>query len=354
MSENDKEKPAMSTSGSDDHDSPANPDNQISLERVAADDAHKADILAHPTGEAEGKNLHAPKRVGPRTGKSRAAKPEVPSTGHSWDGITEYDNPMPRWWLWSFYATIVWGIIYTIFYPAWPLINGATQGILKTNYRKELAAEMQHYDEANAPIRARLMATDLDAIGDDPELASYALNAGRSVFSTWCAQCHGSGAAGARGYPNLLDNVWLWGGTMDDIHYTVTHGIRNTDDPDARYSEMPRFGVDGILDNTQINQVVQHVLAISGQEHNAAQAAEGAVVFADNCVACHGEDGTGDRFQGAPDLTDAVWLYGGDPATIRQSVYDSRFGVMPNWSPRLSEDNIRAVSYYVHSLGGGE
>lgn len=354
MADDDKDKRAQSGEGQHDHASPENPDNQIALERVAADAEHEADILAHPTGEAEGKNLHAPKRVGPRTGKSRAAKPEVPSTGHSWDGITEYDNPMPRWWLWSFYATIVWGLIYTIFYPAWPLLNGATQGILQTSFRKELAVEMQRYDEANAPIRAKLMETDLNAIADDPELSSYALNAGRAVFSTWCAQCHGSGAGGAKGYPNLLDNVWLWGGTMDDIHTTVTHGIRSPDDGDTRYSEMPRFGIDQLLDRTQIDQVVNHVLAISGQDHDAALATEGAVVFADNCVACHGEDGTGDQMQGAPNLTDAVWLYGGDPASIRQSVHDSRFGVMPNWSPRLSDDDIRAVSYYVHSLGGGE
>ncbi|MFV0293679.1 MAG: cytochrome-c oxidase, cbb3-type subunit III [Paracoccus sp. (in: a-proteobacteria)] len=279
---------------------------------------------------------------------------EVASTGHSWDGITEYDNPMPRWWLWSFYACIVWAILYTVFYPAWPLINGATQGVLGTSYRKELAAEVQRYDDANADVQQKLIAADLNAIADDPELANYANNAGRAVFATWCAQCHGSGAAGAKGYPNLLDNDWLWGGSLEEIHTTVTHGIRNADDPDARYSEMPRFGVDGILEREQVEQVVEYVLAQSGQEHDAADAEAGATVFADNCTACHGEDGTGDRMQGAPDLTDAVWLYGGDRATIRQSVHGARFGVMPNWSPRLSEDDIRAVSYYVHGLGGGE
>ena len=337
----------------DDHNSPENPDNQIGLERVAADAEHEAEILA---SDAASEAKPAPKRAGPRTGKARAGKMvnEVASTGHSWDGITEYDNPMPRWWLLSFYATIIWGVIYTIFYPAWPLINGATQGLLHTSYRKELAVEMQRYDEANAPIQQKLIAADLNAIAGDAELSNYAMNAGRAVFATWCAQCHGSGAGGAKGYPNLLDNDWLWGGTLDDIHTTVTHGIRGTDDADARYSEMPRFGIDGILDNAQIDQVTQHVLAISGQAHDAALAAEGATVFADNCVACHAEDGTGDRAQGAPNLTDAVWLYGGDADTIRQSVHDARFGVMPNWSPRLSEDDIRAVSYYVHSLGGGE
>lgn len=343
----------------DDHNSPENPDNQIGLERVAADAEHEADILAARAEAQDGAKAGAKpaaKRTGPRTGKTRAGKmvSEVASTGHSWDGITEYDNPMPRWWLLSFYATIIWGVIYTLFYPAWPLINGATQGILHTSYRKELAAEMQRYDEANAPIQQKLVAADLNAIAADPELSNYAMNAGRAVFATWCAQCHGSGAGGAKGYPNLLDNDWLWGGNLDDIHTTVTHGIRNTDDADARYSEMPRFGIDQMLEAPQIDQVTQHVLAISGQDHDAALAAEGATVFADNCVSCHAEDGTGDRAQGAPNLTDAVWLYGGDAGSIRQSVHDARFGVMPNWSPRLSEDDIRAVSYYVHSLGGGE
>ena len=356
MTDDDKDKRELGAAGKDEHASPQNPDNQIELERVAADAGHEAAILAQSGNEAADKSAQTPKRGGPRTGKTRAGKMvnEVASTGHSWDGITEYDNPMPRWWVWTFYATIVWGVIYTIFYPAWPLINGATQGLLHTNYRKELAAEMQRYDEANAPIQAKLVAADLDAIAADPELSNYAMNAGRAVFATWCAQCHGSGAGGAKGYPNLLDNDWLWGGTLDDIHTTVTHGIRNVDDAEARYSEMPRFGTDEMLDRTQIDQVVNHVLAISGQEHDAALAAEGATVFADNCVACHAEDGTGDRMQGAPNLTDAVWLYGGDPASITQSVHDARFGVMPNWSPRLSEDDIRAVSYYVHGLGGGE
>ena len=166
MTDDDKDKRELGAAGTDEHASPQNPDNQIELERVAADAGHEAAILAQSGNEAADKSAQTPKRGGPRTGKTRAGKMvnEVASTGHSWDGITEYDNPMPRWWVWTFYATIVWGVIYTIFYPAWPLINGATQGLLHTNYRKELAAEMQRYDEANAPIQAKLVAADLDAI----------------------------------------------------------------------------------------------------------------------------------------------------------------------------------------------
>jgi cytochrome c oxidase cbb3-type subunit 3 len=286
--------------------------------------------------------------------KPQATNVEPETTGHEWDGIREFDNPMPRWWLWTFYATIIWGIAYTIAYPAWPLVRGATQGLLGQDTRDDVAAEITRYEEANAPIEAKLVATDLNAIASDPELANFTQNAGGAVFRTWCAQCHGSGAAGAKGYPNLLDNDWLWGGTMEDIHTTISHGVRDTNDPDARYSEMPKFGADGLLDKAQIDQVVQYVLQISGQTHDADLASEGAVVFTDNCASCHMEDGTGDRAQGAPNLTDAIWLYGGDLASLTETVTNARFGVMPSWAGRLSDADIRAVASWVHGRGGGE
>lgn len=279
-------------------------------------------------------------------------KADPGTTGHSWDGIEEFDNPMPRWWLWCFYATIIWGIGYTIAYPAWPLINGATAGLLGYSTRAEVAAEIKRFEDANAPIEAKLVATPLDAIAADPELANYTQNAGAAVFKTWCAQCHGAGAGGAKGFPNLLDNDWLWGGTIDDLHTTISHGIRNTTDADARFSQMPAFGE--MLEKGDIDAVVNHVLSISGQDHDAALAARGATVFADNCASCHGDAGTGDRAQGAPNLTDAIWLYGGDPTTLTETVTKARFGVMPAWTGRLSEADIRAVAGYIHSLGGGE
>jgi cytochrome c oxidase cbb3-type subunit 3 len=281
---------------------------------------------------------------------------QVETTGHQWDGIEEFNNPMPRWWVWTFYATIVWGIGYSIAYPAWPLIKEATPGLLGASTRADVAVEIAAVDKANAAIKEKLIAADLNAIGADPELAGYAERAGAAVFRTNCTTCHGSGAAGfeGKGYPNLLDDDWLWGGTMEDIHLTITHGIRNTTDPDARYSEMPKFGVDGILDETQIAQVSEHVLALSGQEHDATLATEGATLYADNCAACHMEDGSGDRTQGAPKLTDAIWLYGGSREAIIESVTQARFGVMPDWNERLTEDEIRAVAFYVHGRGGGE
>jgi cytochrome c oxidase cbb3-type subunit 3 len=281
---------------------------------------------------------------------------EVETTGHEWDGIQEYNNPLPRWWLWTFYACIAWALVYSVAYPAWPMLTKATPGLLGASTRADVAAEIKRFDDANAPIKAKLVAADLTQASADPELTAFAKNAGAAVFRTNCATCHGSGAAGVegKGYPNLLDNDWLWGGAIEDIHTTITHGIRNTTDPDARYSEMPKFGVDGLLEPAQIEQVVEYVLQISGQDHDAGLATAGATVFAENCAACHMEDGAGDRAQGAPRLTDRIWLYGGDKAALTETITYARFGVMPNWSTRLSEDEIRAVALYVHSLGGGE
>jgi cytochrome c oxidase cbb3-type subunit 3 len=281
---------------------------------------------------------------------------EVGTTGHEWDGIEELNNPLPRWWLWTFYATIFWALVYTILFPAWPLITGATPGLLGFSTRANVQAEIDRFAAANGPMQERLVAADLATIRNDPELVQFATAAGAAVFRNNCSQCHGSGAAGVqgKGYPNLLDDDWLWGGAMEDIHTTISHGIRNTTDPDARYSQMPAFGKDGLLEPAQIDAVVQHVLAISGQEHDAALAAEGATVFAENCVACHGDAGKGDRAQGSPNLTDAIWLYGGDTDSLTNTVTNARFGVMPNWNQRLSEADIRSVAVYVHGLGGGE
>ncbi|MCC1491695.1 cytochrome-c oxidase, cbb3-type subunit III [Cognatishimia sp. F0-27] len=276
------------------------------------------------------------------------------TTGHEWDGIKEYNKPLPRWWLWTFYATIVWGVLYTIAYPAWPLVNQATAGVLGYSTRAEVAEAIAEVEAGNAEINAQLASVELAAISEDPELLGYANNAGAAVYRTWCAQCHGSGAAGAEGYPNLLDDAWLWGGTIEDIHYTVSHGIRNEDDPDARYSEMPAFGRDELITDEELDAVVNYVMAYSGEPRDSSVLDLGAEVFEINCTGCHGEDGKGDRWQGAPNLTDAIWLYGGDYDSLVETVTYSRYGVMPPWTERLTEAEIRAVSTYVHGLGGGE
>lgn len=276
------------------------------------------------------------------------------TTGHEWDGIKEYNKPLPRWWLWTFYATIVWGVLYTIAYPAWPLINGATAGVLGYSTRGEVVEDIARFEEANAGINAQLASVELTEIANDPELNQYAQNAGAAVFRAWCSQCHGSGAAGvqASGYPNLLDDDWLWGGDMESIAFTVRHGIRNEVDPDARYSEMPVFGE--ILEDEEIDAVVEYVYSLSSTEFDATLAEAGGIVYEDNCSACHGEAAQGDYEQGAPNLADAIWLYGGSREALHETVTYSRYGVMPPWGVRLSEADVRAVSAYVHSLGGGE
>ncbi|MFT7593868.1 MAG: cytochrome c oxidase cbb3-type subunit 3 [Paracoccaceae bacterium] len=286
--------------------------------------------------------------------KPNRQKGDPETTGHSWDGIEEFNNPLPRWWLWTLYVCIVWAIGYSIAYPAWPGVKSATAGVLGWSTRADVAEEIAAVEESNAAINTKLASVELTSIAGDGELNGFAVSSGGAVFKTWCAQCHGSGAAGAKGYPNLLDDDWLWGGDIEAIHTTITHGIRNEDDDDARFSEMPAFGRDELLEATEINQVVNFVMSLSGEAQDASLVADGAVVFEDNCAACHMEDGTGDREQGAPNLTDAIWLYGGDYDTLTQTVNNARYGVMPNWNKRLSKAQLRAVAVYVHQLGGGE
>ena len=276
----------------------------------------------------------------------------IDTTGHTWDGIKELNNPLPRWWLWTFYLTIIWGIGYTIAYPAWPMVSRATAGMLGYSTRAEVAEEIARVEQANAGISAQLAAADLNTLSENPELMRFATSAGGAVFRNNCSQCHGSGAAGAVGYPNLLDDDWLWGGDFDNIAYTIRHGIRNEEDWDARYSEMTAY--DEIFTDEEVDATVQYVRLISGQDHDATLAAAGEGLFLDNCAACHGDDGAGNRDLGAPNLTDAIWLYGGDEASLEHTIRFARFGVMPPWGSRLTEAEIKAVTAYVHQLGGGE
>jgi len=278
---------------------------------------------------------------------------DIETTGHEWDGIEELNTPLPKWWLWTFYATCVWGIIYTIAYPAWPLISSHTEGVLEWSSRANVAAEIVAHEEKNAPLANALNEIELVSLEAGSDLHRYATQRGAAVFGAHCSQCHGSGAAGAVGYPNLLDDAWLWGGDIDNIYYTINQFIRNDTDWDARYSEMPVFG-DDYLSDEDIASVVEYTMSLSNMDHDVALASAGALIFEENCTSCHGEQGMGDPEQGAPNLTDAIWLYGGDRETITETVTYSRFGVMPAWGQRLPEADIRAVATYVHSLGGGE
>jgi cytochrome c oxidase cbb3-type subunit 3 len=284
--------------------------------------------------------------------KPKLTDEDYPTTGHEWDGIREYDKPMPRWWLITFIITVIWGLGYTILYPAWPLINGATPGLLGYASRQDVADDIAAVNSENATIEAKLLATPMEEIINNPDLVRFATAGGGAVFQTYCSQCHGTGAQGATGYPNLKDDAWLWGGDLAAIETTIRHGIRYDGDENTRFSQMPAVGE--ILEDADIEKLAEFVLKVSGQEHDAAMAAEGATLFADNCAACHGDNARGDREQGAPDLSDALWLFGGDKETIIHTITNSRFGVMPSWEGRITDAQIKQVAFYVHQLGGGE
>ena len=273
------------------------------------------------------------------------------TTQHEWDGIHELDTPLPRWWLWTFYITIVWGVAYTIAYPAWPLISSATEGLLGYSSRAEVAESIARANSSRAEISARVEKASFEEIAKDQELDDFARAGGAALFRTWCAQCHGAGAAGAKGYPNLVDDDWLWGGAAESIAATIRHGIRWEEDEDTRLSAMPAFGREELLTGAEIAAVADHVLSLTNR---AEPNAEGATVYAENCASCHGDEGLGDTEIGAPNLADAIWLFGSDRASVIATISNSRYGVMPAWSTRLTETEIRQLTHYVHSLGGGE
>ncbi len=278
----------------------------------------------------------------------------VETTGHEWNGIKELDNPLPRWWLWTFYATVVWAAIYTIAFPAWPLVEKATGGVLGYSSRGELMEQLAEHQEFQFAYTDRIAQMELAEIAADEELMQFSLAGGAAIFRTYCSQCHGAGAQGFKGYPNLNDDAWLWGGAQEEIYHTVAHGVRWDADPETRFSIMPQFGVDGLLERQQIAQVVEYVYSLTNEEVDAELAAAGETVFLENCASCHGENAKGNQDLGAPNLTDPIWLYGGDRDTLTATVYYSRYGQMPNWIVRLPEASVKQVALYVHSLGGGE
>ena len=278
----------------------------------------------------------------------------VETTGHEWDGIKELNNPLPRWWLWTFYACIVWALAYTVAYPAWPGISGATAGVLGWSSRGDLHADVARTKEAQAVWLDQIAAADVETIAANPELVQFAVAGGASAFKVYCVQCHGSGAAGGEGYPNLNDDDWIWGGTLTDIETTLLHGIRYAQDDNTRISDMPRFGADELLTREEISDVAWFVRKLSNQETDTAAAERGSVIFAEQCAACHGEQGEGMIELGAPALSDAIWLYGGSHEEIVAQINAPRQGVMPAWGDRLGETTVKQLAVYVHQLGGGQ
>ncbi|MCU0831036.1 MAG: cytochrome-c oxidase, cbb3-type subunit III [Rhizobiaceae bacterium] len=273
------------------------------------------------------------------------------TTGHVWDGIRELDTPMPRWWVWVFIATVVWAAVYVVLYPAIPGLTSNTKGTLGWSSRGDVREQFETAKAAQATFRDRIAAASFDEIIAQDDLFQFAVSAGRSAFQVNCIQCHGTGAAGGPGFPNLQDDEWIWGGTIDDIAFTITHGIRNGGD-EARDALMPSFGADELLDAASIENVSAYVLSLSGGAVEKGDATAGQTVFADNCASCHGENAEGLPEMGAPALNNAVWLYGGSQAELIAQINKPRHGVMPAWGPRLGDVTVKELATYVYSLGG--
>jgi cytochrome c oxidase cbb3-type subunit 3 len=278
----------------------------------------------------------------------------VVTTGHEWDGIRELNNPLPRWWLIVFYATIIWSVVYWVFMPAWPGLTGYTKGTRNHSERANVAAERAALEAERAQSLGRLAAVKtVGEVENDPTLFQFTMAAGQSLFGDNCATCHGAGGQGFVGYPNLNDDDWLWDGTFDGIKQTIRHGIRSGD-PAARQNVMQAYGRDELLPPQTISDLVEYISSKSGGVADPAAVARAAPVFAQQCASCHGAEGKGDPAQGAPDLTDAIWLYGGDKRSIHETLMNGRAGVMPAWQGRMSESEITSLAVYVHALGGGE
>jgi cytochrome c oxidase cbb3-type subunit 3 len=277
------------------------------------------------------------------------------TTGHEWDGIKELNTPLPRWWLNIFYATIVWSFGYFIVYPAWPGISSYTRGVIAYSSRAEVAVELDALKAQRAAQAADLATVEIAAIKADPKLLALAMAQGRAAFGDNCAPCHGLGGGGSKGYPNLNDDDWLWGGSLDEIHETLKHGIRSANDESTRISAMPAFGRDGLLKKDEIRTVANFVRTLAGQlAEPGFDRAAGAKLFAENCGSCHGDEGRGNKALGAPNLADAITLYGGRLEDIVETVSNSRAGVMPAWAARLDPVTVKSLAVYVHSLGGGQ
>ena len=276
------------------------------------------------------------------------------TTGHQWDGIKELNTPLPRWWVITFYLTIIWAVGYWVVYPAWPLLSSNTRGVLNYSSRADVAVELANLDKIRGEKMTALASASLADIEKDPALLALARARGKTVFGDNCAPCHGSGAAGAKGYPNLNDDDWLWGGSLDQIMQTIRYGARSGHSK-AHEGQMLAFGKDGVLKPDQIVTVANYVRSLSGLPTQPGyDAAAGAKIFAENCTSCHGDQGKGNPELGAPNLTDKIWLYGSDEAALVETITNGRAGVMPAWEGRLDPVTLKAMAVYVHSLGGGK
>ncbi len=278
-----------------------------------------------------------------------------PTTGHEWDGVREYDLPLPKWWVYVLYATILWAAVYFVLYPSVPYFTGYFKGVLGWNSRVEVAEKIDEAKRAQSRYLDRIRTETPDEIRRQPELLNFALAGGKAAFADNCAPCHAAGGAGRVGFPSLADDLWIWGGKLADIEQTIRFGIRSGHDK-ARTSQMPNYGADGTLNGAQIDDVAEYVLSLTGRSTNKAAVERGLLIFnqEDKCIACHGKDGAGKQELGAPPLNTRIFLYGGNKDAIVRQVTKPQHGVMPAWSGRLDDETIKMLTLYVHSLGGGK
>lgn len=275
------------------------------------------------------------------------------TTGHEWDGLKELNQPLPKWWLYIFYATVVWSAVYFVLYPSVPGITGYFHGVLGYSQRHAVDQDVAEVQAQRAAAMDKIKVLSFAEIRKDPELLAVAETAGRITFANDCQPCHGAGGGGNPNYPALAAGSWLWGGSLEAIQQTVTHGIRS-DDPQTRQSQMIKFGVDGVLKPEQIQQVADYVMTLFGTPVAGADVAPGRQLFVDNCAVCHGDKGQGNREVGAPRLASHVHLHGDTRNAVVAQITNPKMGVMPNWNMRLDAATIKSVTLYVHSLGGGE
>jgi cytochrome c oxidase cbb3-type subunit 3 len=256
---------------------------------------------------------------------------EAPKTGHVYDGIEEYDNPLPGWWFKMFVATVIFAVIYLILYPG----LGSYAGVLGWTQVGQWQEEVAEAEAKYAPIYAQYSDMSVEELISNPD----AMKMGRRLFNNNCSVCHGSDGRGSYGFPNLADSDWLYGGSADEIKASVTNG---------RKGAMPAWGA--ILGEQGVDNVAEYVFKISGREHDAAKAEQGAQVYATYCTACHGAEGKGLTMMGAPNLTDGVWLYGGSPSMVRHSIRNGRNGNMPAQAEKLKAEKIHLLTAYVYNL----
>ena len=275
-----------------------------------------------------------------------------PTTGHEWNGIEELETPIPRVVFFFLGTAFVFSLICWMLYPTWPLIWTYTKGMLGTDQKQVVAVQVEDAALSRATWTSEIEKKSYAEIEADPALMRSVKETGHTLFGDNCAACHGVNATGGAGFPNLAAKAWLWGdGSPEALEETIRVGINSTND-DTRTSQMLAFGHDGMLPTDQIEAVVAYVRSLSSLEPagDAKRIEAGKQVFAANCVACHGEDAKGKRDVGAPDLTDANWLYGSDAQSVFTTVYSGRQGHMPNWAARLSPLDIKILTVYVHTL----